>query len=310
MVSVMVSDLSNTKIAILGIGGVGGVLAAVLASRGADVTCVAREKTAELLRANGLFLDSVMFGKLQVFPKIATSLVNPTDLLIVATKANHLQEAIASIETSSIQAACILPLLNGIEHIALLREVLRGKVFAGSVRVESRISAPCRICHSSPFLTIKAATDYQQDRGSLESIADTLSGHGLITKVMAMESEVLWEKLARLAALACTTALTNRPLGFVLEDPYWREILINALREGVAVANKVGVTMSFDEQWDIVKSIPKTLTTSMQRDIADGKPSELDAIAGALVREGERRGVSCPVFAMLIDKIMRRVENG
>ena len=305
----MVSKISGVKLAVLGVGGVGGLIAAVLASRGGDVTCVARDATADNLQENGLFLDSVMFGQFHVFPKVVRSLVDPVELLVVATKANHLHEAVVSIQKSSIKDACILPLLNGAEHVAMLRNYFGGKVFAGSVRVESRISAPCRIFHSSPFLIIKAATDCQQDRGDLERMADVFCNHGLETKVMNTEAEVLWEKLARLAALACTTTLTNRPLGFVREDPYWRDLLVKALREGVEVANRVGVAMTFDEQWAIVQSIPDSLTTSMQRDVAAGKPSELDAIAGALVREGNRHGISCPVFTMLIDNIERRKRN-
>lgn len=306
----MASELRSPKVAVLGVGGVGGVIAAVLASKGLDVTCVAREERAALLRENGLFLDSAMFGRIHVFPKIVHSLADPVDLLVVATKANQLEQALASIQRTSIIAACIMPLLNGIEHVAILRNLLGGKVLAGSIRVESKLSSPCRILHSSPFLIIKAATDRLDDRADLNRISGFLCRHGLETRVMNTESEVLWEKLARLAALACTTTLTNRPLGFVRNDPYWQGILVDALREGVAVANKLGVPMSFEEQWNVVQSIPDTLTTSMQRDIACGKASELDAIAGALVREGERQGVSCPVFKMLIDEIKRRTRNG
>lgn len=306
-------DLRRSKIAriaVLGPGGVGGVISAVLVSKGLDVTCVAHEPTATLMQENGLFLDSAMFGQVHVFPKVVRSLIEPVDLLVVATKANHLEKALESIQRSSVESAFLLPVLNGVEHMAILRERLGGKVLAGSVRVESCISAPGRISHTSPFLIIKVASDNHNVRDSFASIASFLSSHGLETKMMNCESEVLWEKLARLAALACTTALTNRPLGFIREDPFWRSVLKDALREGVEVANKVGVLMSFEEQWAIVQSIPDSLTTSMQRDIAAGRPSELDAIAGALLREGHKQGVSCPVFEMLIDKIEGRIRNG
>ena len=293
------------EVAVLGVGGVGGCIAAVLAHCGVSMTCVGRRATVEALHTRGLRLDSPTFGSFTVWPAAAERLERPVDVLVVATKATSLPTALAALDASLLTGAVVIPLLNGLEHVARIRARVGPRVAPGSIRIEARAPAPGHVVQTSPFLVITIASDRDVPRTRLAQIAAFLSECGLHTRVGASEAEVLWEKLARLAALACTTALSNQPIGVIRGDAHWRALLTGAVQDGVAVANACGVPMTVDAQMRVIDGLPETLTTSMQRDIAAHRPSELDAIAGAVVRAGRTHGLACPT----LEELIRRIET-
>ena len=295
--------MRDFSIAVLGVGGVGGCIAAVLAHRGARVTCVAREQTAEVIRTAGLALESRMFGSFVVHPKATGRLDQKADVLFVTTKAPNLVEALERVDPAAVQDAVVIPLLNGLEHLEALRSRFGHRVAAGSIRIEARRAGPARIVHASPFLLVRLASDGDIPGPVLDELASFLSARGMETEIGSSEAAVLWEKLARLAALACTTALADQPVGFIRRDPVWRGMLEAAVREAVAVAHAAGVTLSAADQLRVIDGMPDSLTSSLQRDIAAGAPSELDAIAGAVVRAGRRYGLRCAALEDMIARI-------
>jgi 2-dehydropantoate 2-reductase len=117
------------------------------------------------------------------------------------------------------------------------------------------------------------------------------------TRIGGSEADVLWEKLARQAPLAALTSVTGRPTGEVRDDPRLRA----AVEEACAVAAADGARTTFADQWSIIESLPAELTTSTARDVAAGRPSELDAVAGGVVRAGRRLGVPTPTFEELLE---------
>jgi 2-dehydropantoate 2-reductase len=248
-----------------------------------------------------------MFGKFVVRPDATTSLKADPDVLFVTTKATSLDQALKSIDASSLDKAVVIPLLNGLEHVELLRRQLGNRVAAGSIRIESRSERPGRIVHSSPFIKIRIASDRDIARERLNDIAEFLCCSGIATTVGESEANVLWEKLVRLVALACTTALSNQPIGFVRKDPYWRGLLERVVKEAVTVASAYGVVMDASEQIKILDGLPELLTSSLQRDIAAGRPSELDAIAGAVLRAGESKDLSLSCLREMTNQLQHKV---
>lgn len=293
------------SIVILGPGGVGGYVAAALVRQGLDVTCVAREETAAILQRDGLHIESRLLGDVVVRPAVVTRWEGKSEpqVIIVATKATHLDEVLERLPPGPLRHAVVVPLLNGLEHMDVLRRRLGPRVVAGSIRIESRLERPGHVIQTSPFALIRVASDGGVAAEELARLAAALSGAGLTVETAAGEQEVLWDKLARLAALACTTTLSRRSVGFIRADPVWRASLEGALREGAAVAAACGVQLDVAGQMRIVDAMPEPLTTSMYRDVAAGRPSELDAIAGAVVRAGARQGVACPVLEDLIRRL-------
>jgi 2-dehydropantoate 2-reductase len=281
-------------VAVLGPGAVGGVLAAGFLQGGVDVVCIARPATAELIRSEGLSLRQGENVQV-VWPRVATELREPVELLLVTVKAPALDEALDRIGTPPRIA---IPLLNGIEHMDTLRERIRGtKVVGGSIgRIEAWLERPGVVIQPTPSVVMTVAGD---------APIELLQRSGIEIHVNGSAKQVLWEKLARQAATAAATSISQRPVGELRSDPDWRARFRAAVDEACAVAAADGVTLSPQAEWDIIEAMPPLLTSSTARDIAAGVPSELDAITGAAVRAGQRLGVETPVLAQMFDEACR-----
>jgi 2-dehydropantoate 2-reductase len=302
------------NIAVLGPGGVGGLLAAALDRSGEQVTVVARESTAAMISQHGLRVSSVTFGDFTARPPAVARLAEPVDALIVATKAAGLSEALARIDC---QPALVLPLLNGLDHLALLRECFAPEsVLAGTIRVEADRPQPGVIVHTSPFLLVEMASRHDSARAGMGELAVALERAGVKARgdwpiSASSEATVMWSKLVRLNALACTTSAHDKLLGEIRDTPALRAELEDAIEEASAVARAEGA-----EQVDARKAIDElqrahdTLGSSMQRDIAAGRAPEIDAIPGAVLRAGKRHGIDCPTIERLVATILARIEAG
>jgi 2-dehydropantoate 2-reductase len=285
-------------VAVLGPGAVGGVLAAGFLQGGVDVVCVARSATAEVIRSEGLSLRQGQ-NATTVWPEVATELGEPVELLVVTVKAPALDDALERIEAAP-QVA--MPLLNGIEHMDTLRRRLpETKVVGGSIgRIEAWLERPGVVIQPTPSVVMTVARD---------APVELLRQSGVEVRVNGSAKEVLWEKLARQAATAAVTSITQRPVGELRGDPEWRGRFRAAVDEACAVAAADGVTLSADAEWDIIAAMPPLLTSSTARDIAAGIPSELDAITGAAVRAGRRLGVETPVLSQMFDEACRALSR-
>jgi len=141
----------------------------------------------------------------------------------------------------------------------------------------------------------------------MEQLAARLEAAGIPARVVATEPQVMWAKLVRLNALACTTSAWDVELGAIREDPERRVVLEAAIREAAAVARAEGADIPDEKAMDELESAHATLGSSMQRDIAAGREPELDAIPGAVLRAGARHGLACPTIESLVAQIEARI---
>jgi 2-dehydropantoate 2-reductase len=281
-------------VAVLGPGAVGGVLTAGFVAANVRVVCIARPATAEVITSQGLSLrqgESVQV----VRPEVTTELREAVELLLVTVKAPALEAALERVEAP---VETVVPLLNGIEHMETLRERLPdANVVAGSIgRIEAWLEGPGVVVQptASVVMTVEPGAP-----------VELLEKSGVEVRVDGSAAEVLWEKLARQAPTAAATAVAQRPIGELRSDPEWRGRLRAAIEEACAVAAADGVALSADAEWEIIEAMPPLLTSSTARDIAAGRPSELDAITGAAVRAGERLGVETPVLTQMFAEACR-----
>ncbi len=297
------------KVAILGPGGVGGLLAGVLERTGTDVVIVARESTAQTISERGLHVDSVMFGEFLAHPRAVARLEEPVDALIVATKASGLAPALERIAT---EPPLVLPLLNGLDHMAVLRERFSPeKVLAGAIRVEADRPAPGVIVHTSLFLLVDMAAGEESARAGMEALEKALTTAGVPVRTTNSQAQVMWSKLVRLNALACTTSAYDKLLGEIRSTPELRADLEGAIAEACAVGQAEGAA-DVDPATAIaeLELAHDTLGSSMQRDIASGRTPELDAIPGSVLRAGARHGIECPTIEKLVARIEARIQAG
>ncbi len=292
------------KIAVLGPGGVGGLLAGLLERAGTPVVVVARESTAAAISEHGLGVDSVGFGRFIVHPRTESSLRESVDALIVATKASGLRDALQRVVA---EPKLVLPLLNGLDHLAVLRERFgRGSVLAGTIRVEADRPAPGVVVHTSPFLLVEMAGGGPRRRAEVMKLAQALSAAEVPTRVRDSEAQVMWSKLVRLNALACTTSAFDKLLGEIRSTPELRADLLAAIDEACAVGRAEGADLDPATAIAELERAHATLGSSMQRDIAAGREPELDAIPGSVLRAASRHGLECPTIERLVAMIAAR----
>jgi 2-dehydropantoate 2-reductase len=298
------------RFAVLGPGGVGGLLAGALDRAGSEVIVVARQATAATISRHGLRVDSVSLGRFVAHPRAVEHLQEPVDVLLVATKAAGLADALERIATAP---RLVLPLLNGLDHIAVLRERFAPEsVLAGSIRVEADRPEPGVVVHTSPFLLVNMASADDALGPAMQELAQILSDAGVPARVCwpisdRSEAQVMWSKLVRLNALACTTSAYDALLGEIRQTPALRADLVGAIEEACAVGRAEGATdvdpaaalAELDRAHD-------TLGSSMQRDIAAGRTPELDAIPGSVLRAAARHRLACPTIERLVAMIAER----
>lgn len=306
------------RIAVLGPGGVGGLLAGALDRAGETVTVVARESTAESISERGLRVSSVTLGDFTAQPRAVARLTEPVDVLIVATKAAGLLEALERIdcEPPLLLPSLVLPLLNGLDHLALLRERFApDAVLAGTIRVEADQPQPGEVVHTSPFLLVEMASRHVSAREGMAELAHALEAAGVKARgdwpiSQRYEAQVMWSKLVRLNALACTTSAYDKLLGEIRCAPALRADLEGAIEEACAVGQAEGAE-DVDPQKALgeLQRAHETLGSSMQRDIAAGRTPEIDAIPGAVLRAGKRHEIDCPTIERLVATILARIQS-
>ena len=299
----------SLRVGILGPGGVGGVLAGALDRAGTPTTIIARESTAELIAERGQIVRSVLLGDFVAHPAVTADLREPVDLLVVATKAVGLPEALERVHA---EPTIVLPLLNGLDHLAVLRERFPtsagepARVPAGAIRIEADRPEPGVAVHTSPFLLVDVASDDPAAGPSVRAVVDVLAGAQVPARVLASEAQVMWSKLVRLNALACTTSAFDMLLGPIRSTPELRAQLVGAIEEGAAAARAEGAQDTAAQAIADLDLAHDTLGSSMARDIAAGREPELDAIPGAVLRAAGRHGIPCPVIEGLVAMIVRR----
>jgi 2-dehydropantoate 2-reductase len=273
----------TVTVAVLGPGAVGGALAVRLARAGEHVICIARRETADAIAREGLTL--VHSGsELRARPRAVEELDERVDVLLVTVKAPELSAALDRVRSDP---EFVLPLLNGLEHMELLHTRF-ARVSAATIgRFEACREGPTRIVQKTGCGVVTIADG---------EAVPLLQRAGVEVRAGGTEQDVLWEKLARLAPLAALTAATQQPVGELRGDPR----LVAGVEEACAVAVADGAHTNPADQWAIIDALPDDLISSAARDVAAGRPSELDAITGAAVRAGRRLGVPTPTLEELL----------
>jgi 2-dehydropantoate 2-reductase len=285
----------QTTIAILGSGAVGALIGAELTRAGIVTTLVTRDASAEAINADGIAVTSPRFGDHVTKVDARTTLDDPADVLLVAVKAPQLQQALKRV---TVEPATVVPLLNGVDHVATLRARF-ANVVAGTVRVQAHRDSPTQVVHRAPFLTVTIA---QPGAPVLEH---ALSQASIDITTGASEADVLWAKLSRLAALALSTTAADAPLGDV------RDTAEAVAREVATVATAEGATIDADTIVAELRGLPDAASSSLRADVTSGTPDhELDAIGGAVLRAARCHDLLAPHTAELVARVQRRTTGG
>jgi 2-dehydropantoate 2-reductase len=222
----------------------------------------------------------------------------------VTVKATHLEAALERVPADVLGPALVVPLLNGVDHLALLRSRYPAAgVVAATIRVESTRVEPGVVRHDSPFAGVAlAAVGEQAD--DVRRLAAALRSVGLDVTVTEDEGTTMWGKLVFLAPLALLTTSESAPAGVVRRRR--RDDLTAVIAEASAVARAEGAAVDEAEVLRAFDALPAGMQPSMQRDAAAGRPLKVDAIGGAVVRAADRHGIAVPVMRGLVEQLWER----
>jgi 2-dehydropantoate 2-reductase len=219
-------------------------------------------------------------------------------VLWIATKTYQLQTALEVVRTLP---GCVVPLLNGVDHVAVLRARFgREHVLPGTIAVEAERVAPGRFIQRSPVVRFNLAASGEPLLGP---IVARLGDFGFNCQFIANEQTLLWGKLCFLGPVALVTSASGMNVGEILADTRWKQKLTSAIAEACAVANASGAEVDAQEIQAIFDSSPPGMRSSMQKDLVAGRQLELDAIGGPIVRGGERYGIDVSTTVKLMAEI-------
>jgi len=299
------------KIAILGTGAVGGYLGGRLAQAGKDVTFIARGKHLDAIVAEGLQVQSIN-GDFIIHPVTATDRpenIGNVDLVLCCVKSWQVPEVTGAIRMLVGPETLVIPIQNGVEAHTILSQELGAKhVLPGLCRMISMVEAPGHIRHAGadPYFTFGELDGRFTERTG--KVAEEFTGaKGLTVEVSRNIIPELWKKFMLIAPWGGVGAITRSPIGIFRSMPETRKILIKSIQEVFDVAHANGVKIeegAVDATIGFIDQLPPDGTASMQRDIMEGRPSELNEQCGAVVKYGKQGGIQTPVNRLIYHSLL------
>ena len=299
------------RIAIFGAGGVGGYFGGRLAQAGEDVVLIARGEHLRAMREDGLRVESEA-GDFVIDPVEATddpSAAGLVDVILVSVKAWQVPGAARAMRPMVGPETFVVPLENGVEAPSQLAEVLGAeRVLGGMCKIISAIVEPGHVRHGGiePYVAFGKLDGRRSERA--ERLRRAFERAKDVTAEIPPDIRVaMWEKFLFIASLSGVGAVTRAPIGLVRSLPETRRMLERAMEEVMAVARALEIALPegvIPQTMAFIDGLPADGTASMQRDVMVGRPSELEAQNGAVVRLGREEGVPTPVHAFIYHSLL------
>lgn len=304
------------RIAVAGIGGVGGYYGGKLAykygpSGEHEIIFIARGEHLKAIRENGLQLDA-QEGSYKAFPTVATDKSGEAgvfDVVLFCVKSYGLEAAAAMFDENVRDHTVVIPLLNGVDIVDRLRKVFsRGKVINGCVYISAFIEEPGKVKQVGGSCQLI----FGPDGGNVEPfkvIQDVFVDAGIKSELTADSALHVWSKYIFISPMAGMTSLLMKPFGAIMEDEGTQGLLRGLIKETEAVARKKGINLPeniVNATLGKVAAFPYETKTSIQLDFEKGRPTELEIFTGYIVRAGKELGVPTPLHDDIYERLSKR----
>jgi 2-dehydropantoate 2-reductase len=298
------------RIAVFGAGGVGGYFGGRLAQAGEQVVFIARGDHLKAIRETGLRVDSTR-GDFHLHPAEATENpadVGPVDAVLVAVKAWQVPDAARAMLPMLGLDTFVVPLENGVEAASQLSAVLgEARVLGGLCRIFSYIVTHGHIRHggAEPSVAFGELDNRVSERAI--RLKEAFQKAGVAVEIPQDIHVAIWQKFLFISSLSGVGAVTRAPVGILRSIPETRTMLEEAMREVFTVARARGIQLpdsTLTKTMSFVDALPPEGTASMQRDIAEGRPSELESQNGAVVKLGREAGIATPVHTFIYHALL------
>jgi 2-dehydropantoate 2-reductase len=288
------------RIAIIGTGGVGGYFGAKLVNVGLDVSFVARGEHLNAIRKNGLTVKSILgdffANNLTATDKIHK--IGQADLIILGVKAWQINEIRSDLKSIIHSNTSILPLQNGVLAVDELGEAVnKSNILGGLCRIISKIESPGVINHFGVTPTIVFGEPDTSNSKRIQKIKELFDKAGINSKISTNIESDLWKKFIAIC-VSGLLAVTKTTYGELRESKETRQIMIDLLKEIYTLSQRIGVKIEsdfIDKTVSFIDTFPYDSTSSLTRDVWEGKPSEIDYQNGTVVRLGEKYGIDTPI---------------
>ena len=286
----------------MGSGGVGGFFGGLLARAGHDVSFIARGAHLEAMRREGLTIERDS-GETVRIPKVRAAAdpaeLGPADIVVISVKLWDTEEAARAIAPIVGPATGVVSLQNGVTKDEILRRhFAAGQVMGGVGYVATHIARPGVISQTGTMQRIVVGEYDGRESPRARWLRDALVAVGVKAEVSEDIRRAIWEKYVFLVGLSATTTATRRPLGAVRENARTRELLLEIMRETVAVGRALGVSLPADfaeNRLAFGDTLPYDMTSSMHHDLERGNRLEVDWLSGGVVELGRKAGVATPM---------------
>ena len=303
------------KIAMMGSGGVGGLIGARLAHAGCDVSFIARGAHLAAMRSHGLTLESPVGNVHLPKPQVTDDpgSLGPVDLVIFSVKLWDTEAAARQILPLIGPETGVISLQNGVKKDDILRPIVGEKALMGGVAyMGTAISRPGVIQHTGSMQRVVFG-EYDGRRSKrAEALLEWCRKGGLDAAISDDIRRTLWEKFAFLVAMAAVTATIRLPIGPIRSHPMTRKFYLDAMREAAAVGRAHGVRLPEDfaeERMAFVDTLPATMTASLHHDLERGNPLEVEWLSGSVVELGAAVGVPTPIHRSARDILILHAQG-
>ena len=295
------------RIAILGVGGLGGYFGGRLAKAGADVAFLARGRNLAALRNDGLRIRSQL-GDLHLSNVVATddpATLGRVDLVIIAVKLWDTQEATREIAPLIEGGAGVVSFQNGVEKDDVLRREFGDEPVIGGVGyIAASLAEPGVVAHTGKMQRLVFG-EYDGTRSArVEAFLQACRDANIDSELSHDIKRAIWEKFVFLVGLSGATASMRAPIGPIRSNPKSRAFLLDAMREVVAVGRALGVRLAEDFAEDrlaFCDGLPPEMVASMNVDLVAGRRLESPWLSGAIVKLGAAASIPTPVNRAIDD---------
>ncbi len=294
------------RIAIVGTGGIGGYLGGRLCQIGEEVIMIARGSNLNTIQHKGLKVDSIN-GNFVAFPKLVTDdpgQVGKVDLIILGVKAWQVPEAVKSIDPMVGPDTVVIPVQNSVETPSQLAAILGSQhIVIGLCMVRSFIVGPGHLCHTADVYPNMQLGEFQESTNDrVEKLGKVFEKIGLSVIIPADIHAALWQKFLVFSVASGMGSITRASTGVWRKIPETRQMTETAVWEVVKVGKSQGINLSNQTVIDtmqLIDSWGENHSTSMTKDFMEGRPCELEAAIGHMVRLGKKSGIATPTYDLI-----------
>lgn len=309
---------SKFRIAVLGLGGVGGYIGGKLAahyasSKEVEIIFIARGENEKAIQSNGLRLITTQDNQV-VYPSLITSdplKIGTLDLIVCTTKSYDLEKSLELILNSVTARTIVLPFLNGVDAAERIKKIFpQTEVWEGCIYIVSRLMSPGVVKESGNINKLFFGAMHES-KEMLSRVETLFKSAGINAQVSQTITQTLWDKFIFISPLATLTSYLNLCIGDIMSNESHAQTLFHLITELKNVADAADILLSeniVEKTWNRMTSLPYETTSSMRDDFQKGHNAEVDSLTGYVVRLGKKLQVPTPFYDEMLSALNDKLQ--